>query len=267
MFLYSVHDNINKLLKFLDRGAIGWLIRMRQVCIYPSLVADAFKKSFDYLEGLEEENEDELEINMGNAELKNYYIDSKQDINNFIRTSLSSSSKINAIIKKILEESRNERKIIFCHYTDEIKIIREILKRRGILAGVINGKATQKQRESIIQKTIHYNDFRLICKKFYYQAKYFYNNISSFTSPEVLIIQIQTASEGLNLQHFNQVYFTSPWWNPALEDQAIARAHRIGQKYPVKVFRFVMEGFGKESITLDEYCLQVQKIKREKSNY
>ena len=59
--------------------------------------------------------------------------------------------------------------------------------------------------------------------------------INSFLAPDVLIAQIQTACEGLNLQHFNEVYFTTPHWNPAVEDQSIARAHRIGQTSPVNV--------------------------------
>jgi hypothetical protein len=56
----------------------------------------------------------------------------------------------------------------------------------------------------------------------------------------VLILQIQTCCEGLNLQQFSEVYFVSPDWNPAVEDQAIARCHRFGQTEPVSVFRFVM---------------------------
>jgi SNF2 family DNA or RNA helicase len=57
---------------------------------------------------------------------------------------------------------------------------------------------------------------------------------------DVLILQIQTCCEGLNLQQFSEVYFVSPDWNPAIEDQAIARCHRFGQTEPVSVFRFVM---------------------------
>ena len=67
--------------------------------------------------------------------------------------------------------------------------------------------------------------------------------IKQFVDPyftnDVLIMQIMSGCEGLNLQEYNQIYFTSPHWNPAVEDQAVARAHRIGQKKPVSVFRFV----------------------------
>ena len=68
--------------------------------------------------------------------------------------------------------------------------------------------------------------------------------------------------------------FTSPHWNPAVEDQSIARAHRIGQDEKVNVFRFVMQDFQnctcgdvhckKEAhITIDRYCRMVQDKKRE----
>ena len=48
-----------------------------------------------------------------------------------------------------------------------------------------------------------------------------------------------TGSVGLNLQFTNYVFLFDRWWNPAIEDQAINRAHRIGQKHPVIVTRFM----------------------------
>jgi SNF2 family DNA or RNA helicase len=60
-------------------------------------------------------------------------------------------------------------------------------------------------------------------------------------SYDAIVMQIQTGCEGLNMQDkYNEVYFVSPHWNPAIEDQAIARCHRIGQTKPVDVFRFSM---------------------------
>ena len=81
---------------------------------------------------------------------------------------------------------------------------------------------------------------------------------------DVLILQIQTGCEGLNLQQFKEVYFVSPHWNPAVEDQAVARCHRIGQTEKVQVFRFQMEGFDEndDTQTLDSYCFDVQLAKR-----
>ena len=93
---------------------------------------------------------------------------------------------------------------------------------------------------------------------------------------EFLVLQIQTGCEGLNLQKdFSEVYFVSPNWNPAVEEQAIARCHRIGQVKPVHVFRFQMTTYQKleplEELTeinlgspsLDQYIQNVQSVKRE----
>lgn len=64
------------------------------------------------------------------------------------------------------------------------------------------------------------------------------------------------------------MYFVSPHWNPSIEDQAIARCHRIGQRRDVEVFRFQMSGEefamndDENTKTLEEYCLKVQDDKR-----
>jgi SNF2 family DNA or RNA helicase len=55
----------------------------------------------------------------------------------------------------------------------------------------------------------------------------------------VILMTYGTGSVGLNLQYTNYVFLFDRWWNPAIEDQAINRAHRIGQKHPVTVTRFI----------------------------
>ena len=69
--------------------------------------------------------------------------------------------------------------------------------------------------------------------------------------------------EGLNLQHFKEIYFVSAGWNPSIEDQAVARCHRMGQEDTVNVFRFEMEPLSGEGMTLDRYCGWTQDKKRE----
>jgi SNF2 family DNA or RNA helicase len=90
---------------------------------------------------------------------------------------------------------------------------------------------------------------------------------------DVLVLQIQTCCEGINLQeHYSEIYFISPSWNPSIEDQAIGRCHRIGQKNDVEVFRFIMSGAEfetdseeDEAMTLESYINERQKQKRELS--
>jgi SNF2 family DNA or RNA helicase len=69
-----------------------------------------------------------------------------------------------------------------------------------------------------------------------------------------------TGSVGLNLQFANYVFLFDRWWNPAVEDQAINRAHRIGQKHPVTVTRFLAEN------TIEQRIADILEAKRKLFN-
>ena len=87
--------------------------------------------------------------------------------------------------------------------------------------------------------------------------------MSYYNPVDVLIVQINTGSTGLNLQMFNHVYFTSPCWNPAIEDQAICRSYRLGQKKTVNVHKLVMyDSQDDENQTIEEKILSIQEKKR-----
>ena len=64
----------------------------------------------------------------------------------------------------------------------------------------------------------------------------------------VLILSVRTGGVGINLTAANQVYHFDRWWNPAVEDQATDRAHRIGQTRRVQVFRYIMAGTVEEHV-------------------
>ena len=74
-------------------------------------------------------------------------------------------------------------------------------------------------------------------------------------SVRCLLMSLRAGGEGLNLQHANHIFVLEPWWNPAVENQAIQRAHRIGQKRTVKATRFVT----KDSIEERMFELQEKK--------
>jgi SNF2 family DNA or RNA helicase len=163
------------------------------------------------------------------------------------KLALKYSSKIDAVVRLILSRKDNEKgKIVFCNFHGEI----DIVAKKLIDGGVKNVK-TYDGRNSGGQ------------------------NLKSIGDEcDVLVIQIQTGCEGLNLQdNFSEIYFISPHWNPAVEDQAVARCHRIGQTKEVCVFRFEMSGFDKyidtenENVeinpqTLETYIIEVQNVKR-----
>ena len=76
------------------------------------------------------------------------------------------------------------------------------------------------------------------------------------TEIQVLMVQIVCGGTGLNLQAYNVIYFTSPPWNPSLEDQAIARCHRIGQDKQVDIYKMYMKS------SIEEHIGAVQEVKR-----
>ncbi len=76
------------------------------------------------------------------------------------------------------------------------------------------------------------------------------------TGPPVLLISLQAGGTGLNLTAADHVFLLDPWWNPAVEDQAADRAHRIGQTRPVEIHRLVAAD------TVEERVLDLQQRKR-----
>jgi SNF2 family DNA or RNA helicase len=71
-----------------------------------------------------------------------------------------------------------------------------------------------------------------------------------------MLISLRAGGTGLNLTAADHVYLLDPWWNPAVEDQAADRAHRIGQDKPVLVHRLVARD------TVEERILALQERKR-----
>jgi SNF2 family DNA or RNA helicase len=186
-------------------------------------------------------------------QIKNSELEAPQ---NYIKA-LRSNSKLDSVIQLILSRKDNGNgKIIFCHFRKEIDLIAKRLRNGGL------------------QKVVTYD------------GRNSRSGINLADAADAIVLQIQTGCEGLNLQaNFSEIYFVSPHWNPCVEDQAIARCHRIGQIKPTYVFKFEMTGFkpkeeienkeqnqitndedkDKEEIqeqSLESYVNSVQKFKR-----
>ena len=73
----------------------------------------------------------------------------------------------------------------------------------------------------------------------------------------MFLISLKAGGTGLNLTAADYVLLMDPWWNPAVEDQAADRAHRIGQQRPVTIYRFIARG------TIEEKIVELHKHKRD----
>jgi SNF2 family DNA or RNA helicase len=82
------------------------------------------------------------------------------------------------------------------------------------------------------------------------------NTFQADDGPPVMLLSLKAGGTGLNLTAADHVFLVDPWWNPAVEDQAADRAHRIGQDKPVMVYRMVARD------TVEERILELQAKKR-----
>ena len=126
------------------------------------------------------------------------------------------SAKLEQLLADMEEVAESGRKaIIFSQWVEPLIILAQALDKYGPLQ--YHGRIPQNERTPILDR------------------------FQSDPSRHVLLMSYGTGSVGLNLQFTNYVFLFDRWWNPAVEDQAINRAHRIGQRHPVTVTRFVAE--------------------------
>ena len=143
-----------------------------------------------------------------------------------------SSAKVDRLEADLEECAASGRKaIVFSQWVDTIEKLRQRLERFGPLE--YHGKIPTKHRDSVIESFRNEPDH------------------------QVLLMSYGAGSVGLNLQFAGYVFLFDRWWNPAVEDQAINRAHRIGAAGPVTVTRFLASG------TIEDRINHVLEEKRE----
>jgi SNF2 family DNA or RNA helicase len=142
------------------------------------------------------------------------------------------SAKLEQLLADIAEVADNGRKaIVFSQWVEPLeRLAQHLAPYRPML---YHGKVAQRERQPILDQ------------------------FKSDRSKHVLLMSYGTGSVGLNLQFANYVFLFDRWWNPAVEDQAINRAHRIGQKETVFVTRFLTQG------TIEERIAEILQKKRE----
>tara|TARA_Y100001970_G_scaffold150710_1_gene184743 strand:+ start:4292 stop:6133 length:1842 start_codon:yes stop_codon:yes gene_type:complete len=246
--------NVDEIMRYLgNREYFAMLTRCRQVCILPSLTRSGFTPHPGILQIPNEEVVQNL-------------------IHDFKQSPIfhTESSKMNALMAKITEnKDNNHDKLIFCHYRGEMDTLsKRIRAETNLRVSTIRGGMTAKARAAALSQNVNSNTlydalsplFKKLTSNF---PERLCDHILSYIKNDVLIMQIKSGSDGLNLQQYSEVYFTSPHWNPSVEDQALARVHRIGQKKDVTVYKFIMGRVnGGSNPSFDAYCNTVQNMKR-----
>jgi SNF2 family DNA or RNA helicase len=142
------------------------------------------------------------------------------------------SAKMEQLQADLAEVAASNRKaIVFSQWVEPLEILAQNLESVGPL--LFHGKVSHKDRTGILDR------------------------FKSDASRHVLLMSYGTGSVGLNLQFTNYVFLFDRWWNPAIEDQAINRAHRIGQKETVFVSRFIAQE------TIEERIAEILEKKRQ----
>jgi non-specific serine/threonine protein kinase len=142
------------------------------------------------------------------------------------------SIKLDEIVREIVENVGNHKALIFSQFLGMLALIREKLEELDIPFAYFDGSTSTNDREKAIQLFQNEETCR------------------------VFLISLKAGGIGLNLTAADYVYIVDPWWNPAVEQQAIDRTHRIGQTKNIFAYRLICKD------TIEEKMLLLQERKR-----
>lgn len=147
------------------------------------------------------------------------------------------------LTRESYEEGQANRWIIFCQFHDEMELLREFLESLPHIGSVLqyHGGMNMAERDNAIK-----------------QSKI----LSENGLQDIFLIQLQAGGTGLNLQHYDRIIFTSPWWTSALLEQAKGRAVRLGQKNVVKVYWLKLKE-EENRFSIDQFMMNKADSKKE----
>jgi SNF2 family DNA or RNA helicase len=144
------------------------------------------------------------------------------------------NSKLTAFLELVQELIENKHKVlVFSQYVRYLEIVQQTLRDNKIDYQYIDGSTAINQRKTAVAE------------------------FQSGKGGDVFLISLKAGGTGLNLTAADYVIILDPWWNPAVEDQAADRAHRMGQQRPVTVYRLIMKN------SIEEKIIHMHKDKRD----
>ena len=142
------------------------------------------------------------------------------------------SAKMDALMQQVTEKADNHKVLIFSQFTGMLKLIRQEMEKYGIAYSYLDGQTSEASRKMAVE------------------------NFQEDDSIRVFLLSLKAGGSGLNLTAGDYVFLVDPWWNPAVESQAIDRCYRIGQDKNVMAYRMICKD------TVEEKILQMQTEKK-----
>lgn len=142
------------------------------------------------------------------------------------------SIKLDELTRELTENISDHKVLIFSQFLGMLGLIKDRLKELGVRFEYLDGSTPSQDRQKAIQSFQEQEDVR------------------------VFLISLKAGGVGLNLTAADYVYIVDPWWNPAVEQQAIDRTHRIGQTKNIFAYRMICVD------TIEDKILQLQERKR-----
>ncbi|KAH8746513.1 SNF2 family N-terminal domain-containing protein [Diaporthe sp. PMI_573] len=143
------------------------------------------------------------------------------------------STKVKALVSDLTSQRQAKKSIVFSFWKSTLDLASSALTQAGFTCLQVDGKVPANQRGTILQR------------------------FSESEVEAVLLMSLSCGGVGLNLTAASRAYLMEPQWNPAIEEQALARVYRLGQTRPVVTVRFFVNE------TIEEYVRQVQEAKQE----
>ena len=142
------------------------------------------------------------------------------------------SVKTEELVRHLTEKTGNHKVLVFSQFTSMLRIVEKELQKNNLSYEYLDGQTASKNREAKVKR------------------------FQSDETVRIFLISLKAGGVGLNLTEADYVYLIDPWWNPAVEAQAIDRTHRIGQTKNVFAYRMICKD------TIEEKVLQLQEKKR-----
>ena len=144
----------------------------------------------------------------------------------------TASIKLDELLREVQENTGTHKLLIFSQFTEMLALVKDAFVQNKITHLYLDGSTPANKRKDLVEQ------------------------FQTDTHVKAFLISLKAGGVGLNLTAADYVYLIDPWWNPAVEDQAIDRTHRIGQTQKVFAYKMICKD------TVEEKILQLQQKKK-----